>query len=93
MNELLPLIKVEGKDYPGAAARIRGKVRDVASVEDGAQKIIARVRRGGDEALEELTTSLDNSEIGGRIRVQEDEVARAVERVDAEAARCHEIHL
>ena len=44
MNELLPLIRAEGKDPARLAARIRGRRRDLASVEEGAQKIIGSSR-------------------------------------------------
>jgi histidinol dehydrogenase len=69
MNELLPLIRAEGKDPARLAARIRGRRRDLASVEEGAQKIITRVRSEGDAALRQLTLELDHAEIGGRIRL------------------------
>ena len=82
MNELLPLIKVEGKDPARVAARIRGRRRDLASVEEGAQKIITRVRAEGDSALRHLTLELDHAEIGGSIRLDKDEVDGAIARVD-----------
>jgi len=81
-NDLLPLMKVERKDYPGVAARIRGRARDLAAVEERTLEIIAKVRREGDAALRELTLAHDHAEIGERIRVEDDEVESAVERVD-----------
>src|ERR1700723_1550306 len=81
-NDLLPLMKVERKDYPGVAARIRGRARDLTAIEERTQEIIARVRREGDAALRELTLAHDHAEIGERIRVEDDEVEGAVERVD-----------
>ncbi|MGD0638118.1 MAG: histidinol dehydrogenase, partial [Nitrososphaerales archaeon] len=62
--------------------RIRGRRRDLASVEEGAQRIIARVRSGGDAALRELTLELDHAEIEGRIRLDREEVDGALARVD-----------
>ena len=82
MNELLPLIRAEGKDPARLAARIRGRRRDLASVEEGAQKIIARVRSEGDSALRQLTLELDHAEIRERIRLDREEVDGALARVD-----------
>ena len=83
MNELLPLIRAEGKDPARLAARIRGRRRDLASVEEGAQKIITRVRSEGDAALRQLALELDHAEIGGRIRLDREEIDGARARVDA----------
>jgi histidinol dehydrogenase len=82
-NDLLPLMRVgREKDYLGVAARIRGRTRDLAAVEERTGEIIAKVRRDGDAALRELTLALDHAEIGQRIRVGDDDAESAVERVD-----------
>ncbi len=87
MNELLPLIRAEGKDPPASPPELRGRRRDLASVEEGAQKIIARVRSGGDTALRELTLELDHAEIEGRITGGErTRSTGAGSRVDGRAA-------
>jgi len=82
MNELLPLIRAEGKHPARLAARIRGRRRDLASVEEGARKIIEQVRNDGDAALRQLTLELDHAEIEGRIRLDREEIDGARERVD-----------
>ncbi len=82
MNQLLPPVRVEKGDYAGAAARIRGRARDTPSVEGAARKIIARVRRDGDAALRELTLELDHAKTTGSLRVGEEEMERALERVE-----------
>ncbi len=82
MNELLPLIKVEKKEYSRAAARIRGRARDLAPVEERARKIIASVKRRGDAALRDFTLELDHADIGDGIRVEDTEIGSAPRRVD-----------
>lgn len=82
MKALIPLMEAGGEDYGRVAASVRGRVRDLSFVEERTREIIARVRRGGDAALRELTLELDGAEIGEDIRVGEDEIARAVESVD-----------
>jgi len=83
MSELLPVLRAEGKDPARLAARIRGRRRDLSSIEEGAQRIIARVRSEGDSALRHLTLELDHAEIVGNIRLDKDEVDDAIARVDA----------
>jgi histidinol dehydrogenase len=84
-NDLIPLVKVERREgYPGVAARIRGRARDLSAVEERTREIIARVRRDGDAALRELTLELDRADIGERVRVGGDEIEGAAGRVDGD---------
>ena len=78
-NDLIPLVKVERRDYPGVAARIRGRARDLSAVEERTREIIARVRRDGDAALQELTLELDRAEIGNILGADDVEAVLAHE--------------
>lgn len=51
-------------------------------VVQGARAICERVRTEGDAALVELTRRFDGADIGGRIRVAEEEIVGASDRVD-----------
>ncbi|MDA4133506.1 MAG: histidinol dehydrogenase, partial [Thaumarchaeota archaeon] len=83
MGEILPLVEVEGGDLEAFAAKVRGRVRDQALVEENALRIVERVRKSGDQALRELTRELDHAKIG-RIRVDESEIRTALSGVDPE---------
>jgi histidinol dehydrogenase len=82
MNAPLPLITVKEGDYSALAARIRGRARDLVSVEDRAQKIIERVKSEGDVALRDLTLEFDHAEVSGDLLVDRGQVEAAAARVD-----------
>jgi len=50
-------------------------------VEDTVRAVIDRVRRGGDKALAEYTETFDRVDVKGRIRVSNDEINRAFDKL------------
>lgn len=82
MNEFIPLTLVNGKNYGRAAAKIRGRSHDLTTIEAQVQKIISRVREEGDEALLRYSRQLDKVEIGGKLRVEKEEIQRAHGRIE-----------
>jgi histidinol dehydrogenase len=84
MNRLLPQIRMGRGGYSGAAARIRGRTRDLRPVEERAQAIIEDVKQRGDAALRDLTRELDHAEIGEGVRVDGGVVEASTGRVDPE---------
>jgi len=83
MDEILPLVKVTGDDLKAFAEKVRRRVREQASVEQGVMKTIAKVRKEGDAALRELTRDFDRASIG-QIRVEDAEVRASLDTVDPE---------
>lgn len=82
MNDLIPTILADGKNYQRVAARIRRRSRDLATVEKQARIIVDTVREEGDAALLRYSRELDRAEIDGKLRVREEEVEQALARVD-----------
>ena len=82
MNELLPLITANNQNSRRVAARIRGRTRDTAKIEKSVEEIVSNVRLEGDRALFRYSRLLDRAEIGGRLRVGEDDFREAVKRID-----------
>ena len=82
MNELLPLIAVSQGNSESVADRIRDCTRDVAAVEERVEEIVAKVRAQGDRALLLYSRELDHANIGGELRVGDDEVKMAARRID-----------
>lgn len=82
MNELLPLIRLEGKGYSDVASRIRGRARDLSLVEERATRIIEEVKKRGDAALRDLTREFDHADLGNEIRVDKGAIAAATTKVD-----------
>jgi histidinol dehydrogenase len=69
------------------AGEIRALTPDPRSVEDGVREILARVRAGGDQAVCELTAEIDGAIVTpGRLRVDPDALAAAVESLDSAVA-------
>ena len=82
MNELLPLIAASQGNSESVADRIRDRTRDVAAVEERVEEIVAKVRAQGDRALLLYSRELDHANIGGELRVGDDEVKMAARRID-----------
>jgi histidinol dehydrogenase len=67
-------------------------------IRETAERIIARVRDQGDRALIELTQKLDATDVTGRLRVSDDEIAAADppqelrDALDAMAVRLRDLH-
>jgi histidinol dehydrogenase len=82
MNELIPLITADKKNYLRIAARIRGRARDLTAVERQVKEIMADVEVEGDQALLRYSRLLDRADVDGKIKVEQEEIRSAAARVD-----------
>ncbi len=81
MSEILPLLEASGKNPQALVAKVRSRVRDQTAIEENVARTVAKVRKGGDRALRELTREFDRASID-RIKVENSEIEVARKKVD-----------
>lgn len=83
MSEILPPVEAAGKNPQAFVAKVRSRVRDQPAIEEDVARTIAKIRKGGDRVLRDLTRQFDKARIL-RFRVEDSEIEDAMKSLDPE---------